>query len=97
MDFWVRYFLKILKISEIPLEEAYKISREESSLFHLFTKKSRSKMLTHFGTAGVHLCRLCFFLWLRALPGNFKDIKEEHYNWNTKNEPPQTEKMLTKN
>lgn len=45
MDFWVRYFLKILKISEIPLEEAYKISREESSLFHLFTKKAVPKCL----------------------------------------------------
>ncbi|KYC62735.1 hypothetical protein B4098_0905 [Heyndrickxia coagulans] len=40
MDFWVRYFLKILKISEIPLEEAYKISREESILFHFFNKKA---------------------------------------------------------
>lgn len=97
MDFWVRYFLKILTISEIPLEEAaYKIFRKESILFHFFNKKAAPNAYP-FWNGWRTLYTLCFFLWLRTLAGNFKNIKEEHHNGNTKNEPPQTEKMLTKN
>lgn len=60
MDFWVRYFLKILTISEIPLEEAYKISREESSLFHLFTKKAIPKCLPILERLA-HIVHIMFF------------------------------------